>query len=68
MQCYQYSGGNRRKLSAAIALVGTPEVLLLVCLFLDLIKVVCLVERADAEQFAYGLTSNRCASLRAYVI
>ena len=30
MQCYKYSGGNKRKLSAAIALVGTPEVLLLV--------------------------------------
>ncbi|KAL5254305.1 hypothetical protein ACHWQZ_G013923 [Mnemiopsis leidyi] len=29
MQCYKYSGGNRRKLSAAIALVGSPEVLLL---------------------------------------
>ncbi|XP_063681494.1 ATP-binding cassette sub-family A member 2-like isoform X2 [Bolinopsis microptera] len=29
MQCHKYSGGNRRKLSAAIALVGSPEVLLL---------------------------------------
>ena len=26
----QYSGGNRRKLSAAIALLGTPRLLLLV--------------------------------------
>ena len=30
MQCYKYSGGNRRKLSAAIALVGNPDILLLV--------------------------------------
>ena len=29
-QCKKYSGGNKRKLSAAIALVGNPEMLLLV--------------------------------------